>query len=338
MLRRLLLMIPTLLGITLICFGLTRILPGGPVEQMMGKIKAAASQSRSFSDATIQAEEIARLKAHFGMDQGFWASYGSWLSKALQGDLGVSWTYNEPVMQVILERMPVSLLFGLTSFVLSWLICIPLGIWKARRNGSIGDTFTSTALFVGYVIPGYALGILLILFFAGGSWLNWFPAGGLYSENFGDLNLWGKCIDLLHHMTLPLLCYLLGEFTFLTFMIKNNLLDELRKDYVRAAKARGASELRATVVHALRSTLVPLSNRAGELFTLMFAGSLLIEKVFDLRGMGLLFYQAMVNRDYPIVLGLILITSALALIGRIAADLLMVWLDPRIELSKGQGK
>jgi microcin C transport system permease protein len=330
--RRLLLAIPTLFGITLICFGLTRILPGGPVEQMISKIQSAAAQSSKLAESTVNPAEIERLKEYYGMNMGFWEAYGHWIFRAVQGDFGTSWTYGEPVLEVILERMPVSLLFGITSFILSWLICIPLGLWKAYRSGSPGDTISSILLFIGYVLPGYALGIVLILFFAGGTWLDWFPAQGLMSEDFDDLTLPFQFLDILHHMTLPMICYMIGEFTFLTFLIKNSLLDELSKDYIRAIRARGASEIRTLFVHAFRSTLVPLSNRAGEIFTLMFAGSLLIERVFGLSGMGLLFYQGMVNRDYPIVLGIILISSALALVGRLFADLLMVWLDPRIQL------
>lgn len=335
LIRRILLLIPTLLGISLACFLVMQVLPGGPVEQVMAKMKSAAA-AHSGSEKVLSPAAIAKLNAYFGFDKPIHERYFSWLGKALRGDLGQSWTYGEPVLKVIFERMPISLFFGLSSFVLTWLICLPLGLWKARRHGSWGDIFSSIAIFGGYVVPGYALGILLILFFAGDHFLNLFPMGGMVSDDFEELNWWEGTLDFLHHMMLPLFCYMISEFAFLTFLIKNSLLEEMRKDYVRSVRARGMSQSRALWVHALRGIMVPLSNRFGEVFTLMFAGALLLEKVFDINGMGLLFYNSMQSRDYPVAMGIIMLSSLMALIGRIFADLAMAALDPRIQLGEDQ--
>lgn len=333
LLRRILLLVPTLIGISLACFLVMQVLPGGPVEQVLSKMKAAAA-THAGSEKVLSPAAIAKLNAYFGFDQPLHKRYISWLGKALQGDLGKSWTYGEPVLKVILERMPISLFFGITSLILTWLICLPLGVWKAQKHGSAGDVLSSILLFGAYVVPGYALGILLILFFAGDHFLSIFPMGGMVSDDFEDLSWWEGILDFLHHMVLPLFAYMVAEFAFLTFFVKNAMLEEMRKDYIRAARARGMSSTRALWVHALRSVLVPLSNRFGEIFTVMFAGALLLEKVFDINGMGLLFYNSMQSRDYPVAMGIIMLSSMMALIGRIFADFAMAMLDPRIQLGE----
>ena len=333
LLRRLLLMIPTLIGITLLCFAIIQFVPGGPVEEMLSRAQAAASARGGGMDATkaISPEQIEAMKAYFGFDKPAYVRYLQWLGKVARFDLGNSYSYGQPVWDVISSRFPISLFFGLTSFVLSYLICVPLGLYKAVRHGSRFDTWSSVAIFSGYIMPGYALGILLIIVFAGGSYLDWFPLGGLVSDNFGSLGIVQKGIDLLHHLTLPMFCYMLGEFAFLTLLMKNSVLEELGKDYMRTALAKGLSFRQALVRHALRNALIPLATRASEIFTLMFAGALLIEKVFDIDGMGLLYYNAMVNRDYNVVLGIILLSSLMAMIGRLFSDLLYTWVDPRIQ-------
>jgi microcin C transport system permease protein len=331
LIRRLLLMIPTILGITLICFFLIQILPGGPVEQALGKIKAAAAQSSISGNGVIDLEEIANIKAYYGFDKPIYERYFIWIGKVFTLDLGMS-NYDEPVWDVISARFPISLFFGLTSFLLTYLICIPLGVIKALKNHSQFDTLSSVLVFSGYVIPGYALGIILLILFGGGTWLDWFPLGGIVSDNFEYLSFWGKTLDFLHHMVLPMICYMLPEFAFLTFLMKNTLLEELNKDYVRMAQLKGHSPRSAAFKHALRNALVPLATRMSEIFTLMFAGALLIEKVFDIDGMGLLYYNAMVSRDYNVVMGVILLSSVMALLGRLFADILYTKVDPRINM------
>ena len=333
LLRRLLLMIPTLFGISLVCFLLIQIVPGGPVEEYLSRAQAAAAAKGGGVDAShaIPPEQIEALKAYFGFDKPIHVRYWIWLTKVAHFDLGTSYSYGEPVWKVISSRFPISLFFGLTSFFLSYLICIPLGVIKAVRNGSRFDTWSSAAIFSGYVIPGYALGILLIVFFAGGSYLNWFPLGGLTSEFFDSMSWNEKIIDLAYHLFLPMTCYMIGEFAFLTLLMKNSVLEELGRDYMRTALSKGLTFRQALWRHALRNALIPLATRSGEIFTLMFAGALLIEKVFDINGMGLLYYNAMVNRDYNVVLGVILLSSIMALIGRLFSDLLYTWVDPRIQ-------
>jgi microcin C transport system permease protein len=329
-LRRLALMIPTLLGITLACFILIQFVPGGPVEQMIARLQGFSS-ARGGGHA-ISPVEVAHIKAYFGFDQPAYIRYFSWLGHLLQGDLGSSYIYHQPVLQVILSKMPISLFFGLTSFCLSYLVSIPLGLSKAVRNESTYDTVTSVLIFAGYVLPGFALGILLIILFGGGSFLNWFPVSGLVSDDFESLSWWQKIGDFLHHMVLPMICYMIGQFAFLTMLTKNSVLEELGKDYIRTALAKGLPFRTVVWKHALRNALIPLATGMGELFTVMFAGALLLERVFDLDGMGLLFYNAIVGRDYNLVLGLIVLISFFTILGRLFSDLLYVAVDPRIRL------
>jgi microcin C transport system permease protein len=326
-------MIPTLIGITLVCFTLIQFVPGGPVEELIAKTKMVALESGASSDINkaLSADEIANIKAYFGFDKPAWQRYFIWLGNVATFDLGKSYTYEEPVWDVIKSRFPISIFFGLTSLLLSYLICIPLGIYKAIHHGSRFDHWSSILVFTGYVIPGYALGILLIILFAGGTAFDWFPLGGMVSDHFESMHFFEKVFDFLHHMILPLTCYMLGEFAFLTLLMKNSLLEEIGKDYMRTAVLKGATPLRAVMGHAFRNALIPLATRISEIFTLMFAGALLIERVFDIDGMGLLYYNSMVNRDYNVVMGVILLSSFMALLGRLFSDILYAWVDPRIQ-------
>ena len=331
-LRRLLLMLPTLFGISLVCFTLIQFVPGGPVEEAISKMRQVGATKGMSASKSISPEEVANIKAYFGFDDPAPVRYVKWLGNVARGDLGKSYSHQEPVLDVILSKMPISLFFGLTSFLLSYLVCVPLGMAKALRHRSVFDTVSSVIIFAGYVIPGYALGIILIIFLGGGSYLDMFPISGLISEEFEDLTLGGKVLDFLHHMVLPMTCYMMGEFAFLTMLMKNSLMEELGKDYMRTALVKGATLRAAVWRHAFRNSLVPIATRASEIFTLMFAGSVLIERVFDIDGMGLLFYNATVARDYNVVLGLILMTSVMTILGRLFADILMVAVDPRIRL------
>jgi microcin C transport system permease protein len=330
-LRRLLLMIPTLLGITLVCFTLIQFVPGGPVEQTIAKVQGFASR-RGGSARAISEAEIANIRAYYGFDKPAHIRYVRWLGNLLRLDLGKSYAYQKPVWNVIVSKMPISIFFGLTSFFLSYLVSVPLGVAKAIRNGSKFDTASSLVIFAGYVMPSYALGVLLIVLFGGGTFFDWFPISGVVSENFESLNPMAKTVDFLHHMVLPLTCYMAGEFAFLTMLMKNTLLEEINKDYIRTALVKGMTYRRAIWHHALPNALIPLATGAGEILTVMFAGSLLIERVFDIDGMGLLFYTSITDRDYNVVLGLIVLTSFLTVLGRLLADLLYVVVDPRIRL------
>lgn len=330
--RRLLLMVPTLIGITLVCFILIQFVPGGPVEQVISRVRAYANE-RGGSAKAISAEEVENIKAYFGFDKPAYIRYLTWVRNLLRLDLGNSYVYQQPVWHVILSKMPISLFFGLTSFFLSYLISIPLGVAKAVRHKSFFDLATSSIVFAGYVIPGYALGILLIIIFAGGSYLDWFPLSGVISEDFEMLSPVGKALDFLHHLVLPMICYMISEFAFLTLLMKNSLLDEMNKDYMRTALVKGLPFRKAVWKHAFRNALIPIATGSSELFTLMFAGALLIERVFDIDGMGLLFWNSILGRDYNVVLGLILLTSIMGMLGRLFADILYVVFDPRIRFT-----
>lgn len=331
-LRRLLLMIPTMLGITIICFLLCQVVPGGPVEQYISRIRAASS-ARGASTRSIPPEEVENIKAYFGFDKPIPVRYAIWLGRLVRGDLGTSYIYHEPVWNVILSKMPISLFFGLTSFLISYVVSIPLGVWKAVRQHSFFDMATSWVVFAGYIIPSYALGILLIIYFAGGSYLTWFPLSGVVSDNFDQLSAWGKALDFLHHICLPMICYIVGEFAVMTQLIKNTVLDELNKEYVRTALVKGVSFRGAVWKHAFRNALIPLATGSADLFTVMFAGSLFIERVFNIDGMGLLFYNSTIGVDYNVVMGLIVLLSVFTMLGRLFADLLYVIVDPRIRFT-----
>jgi microcin C transport system permease protein len=328
--RRLLLMVPTLLGISLVVFALTQFVPGGPVEELISRVQQAASEKRP--GAQISPAEVANIKAYFGFDKPAHVRYALWLGKVARLDLGKSYTYQEPVWDVIKSKFPISLFFGLTSFFLSYLVSVPLGVAKALRNGSWFDSATSGAIFAGFVIPGYALGVILILVFGGGRFLDWFPISGIISDEYESLTAFGKVVDFLHHMCLPMICYMIGQFAVITMIIKNSLLDEMGKDYMRTAVVKGLSFHKAVWSHAFRNALIPLATGAGEIFTVMFTGAILIERVFDIDGMGLLVYTSMVNRDYNVVMGVIMLTSLMVMLGRLFSDVLYMVVDPRIRL------
>jgi microcin C transport system permease protein len=327
-LRRLLLIIPTLFGISLVCFALVQFVPGGPVEQMIAKAQAAAAYHPG--SRGVSAEEVENIKAYFGFDQPVHIRYFTWLGNMLRGDFGNSYVYQLPVLEVILSKVPISLFFGLVSYIIAYVISIPLGMRKAMSHGGWLDTASSALVFAGYVIPGYALGMLLIIFFAGGSYFDWFPIGNIVSDNFESLSPIGKVLDFLHHMILPVFCYIIGDFALLTLLMKNSVIEELNKDYMRTAMAKGLSFRRAAWGHAFRNALIPLATGLGSILAVFFTSALLIERVFDIDGMGLLFFNSMVGRDYNVVLGIIVLSSLLVMLGRLLSDIIYVAVDPRI--------
>jgi microcin C transport system permease protein len=329
--RRLLLIVPTLLGISVVCFALVQFVPGGPVEQVIAKFNASAAQRPG--SKSISQEEKANIEAYFGFDKPAYIRYFTWVGNMLQGDFGNSYVYQQPVLGVIVSKMPISLFFGLTSYLIAYAISIPLGVRKAMTHGSISDSISSALVFAGYVIPGYSLGIILLIFFAGGSYFDWFPIGNIVSDNFESLSSFGKITDFLHHMVLPVFCYLIGDFAVLTLLMKNSMLDELSKDYIRTAMAKGLSFRQAVWKQAFRNALIPIATGVGSIFAVMFTSALLIERVFDIDGMGLLFYNSMIGRDYNVVLGIIILTSLFVMLGRLVSDLIYVAVDPRIRFN-----
>ncbi|MCH7227171.1 ABC transporter permease subunit [Haloferula sp. A504] len=246
----------------------------------------------------------------------------------LQGSLGYSWKYQDPVWRMILQRMPVSLFFGGIAMVLIYSICLPLGIIKAIKHRSWMDNFTSVLVFAGYAIPGYALGALLVVYF--GAQLRWFALGGFVSDNFDALSLGGKIADLAYHGTLPLLCYIIGSFAMMTMLMKNNLMDNLAADYVRTAIAKGTGFPKAVFQHAFRNSIIPIATTFGGNLTLIVAGSVLIERVFDINGFGLLSFNAILEFDQPVIMGVLFVSALLMLLGNVISDLCVALVDPRV--------
>ncbi|KAF0095998.1 MAG: microcin C transport system permease protein [Puniceicoccaceae bacterium 5H] len=335
--RRLLLVIPTFIGITLSTFILIQFVPGGPVEQAIIQMRGLQNAQGANASQAISERQRQAIEEHFGFDQPIHVRYWNWLVHDKMGMTVRSYKYsNKTVWELISERFPISLTFGLTGFFLSYLVCIPLGIGKALRNGSHFDLWSSVIVFVGYAIPPFAFGMLLKLFFAGTSphFFDWFPIGGFRSDNWAQLSLWGKITDQLHHMALPLLCYLIGNFAVLTLLMKNSLLDQIGQDYIRTVIAKGGTLRRAIWLHALRNAMIPIATGIGSIFTLMFAGAVLIERVFNIPGMGLLSLDAIVSRDYMVFMGILALTSLLGLLGRIFSDFCYALIDPRITFER----
>lgn len=332
-LKRVALAIPTLLGISLVCFVLVQLTPGGPVEQALARWRMSAVGGESGADRTLQITEEQRqaLIAYYGFDKPILTRYFHWVSRLVQLDFGDSYSYEEPVWKLIQERLPVSVTFGIVSFLAAYLICIPLGILKAIKHNTPFDAWTSALVFLLYSIPSFAFGIVLIVLFCGGSYWNLFPIEGFTSDVFEQRSFLGKILDVAHHMFLPLLCYVIGLFAMLTMLMKNSMLEQLKLDYVTTARAKGLPERAVVLKHVLRNALLPIANGFGQWVGLFFAGSLLIETIFNLQGIGRLSYESIVQRDYPVVLANIIILSVLYILGNLISDILYVVIDPRID-------
>ncbi len=440
-LRRLLLIPPTLLGITLLVFTITRFVPGGPMDRMLqqassGGEKGGNRSASSSSQGGMSEEQLEELEEQFGLDKKVLVAYGQWLGIAprevriskgefgdrgsemiggkvdaettteivlkgdgravqvkrengkiasalfvetgksvesegwkvryekesdredryrrrnanaeetpkyspravvyqtrlsglLQGDLGRSTIYNDPVHEMIFSRMPVAIYFGLLTAFLTYAISLPLGILKALKHRTFIDSWSSVLIFLGYSIPGFALGAILLVHF--GARMTWFPLFGLTSPGFEQLGNWDKVKDLAHHTVLPLICYMVGSFAMLTMLTKNSLMDNLAADYVRTAVAKGVSFPKAVFGHAFRNSMIPIATSLGDLVGIFVGGSMLIETVFDIQGFGLLQYQAVLGRDVPVIMGTLTIAAFLMLIGQVISDLCVAMVDPRIK-------
>ncbi len=334
-LRRLLLLPPTLFGITILVFLITRLVPGGPLERAIMEAQqanvAAGVSSTVGQGMALSEDQLQQLKEYYGFDKPWYVSYADWVVKIFQGDLGTSYRYNEPVWDVIRSRFPVSLFYGVVTLIITYAVSIPLGVVKAIKHRTALDNITSVIIFAGYAVPGYVLGSLLLLYFS--VRLEWFPMGGFTSLYFDEMGPWEKAGDVLHHAVLPLICYLIGSFAVTTLLVKNNLMDNLAADYVRTAIAKGVSFRRAVTGHALRNSLIPIATTFGQNVTLLVTGSFLIETIFDINGFGLLGLSAIFDRDYPIVMGVVLLSSFLLLIGNILSDILVAFVDPRVRFT-----
>jgi microcin C transport system permease protein len=343
-LRRLLVMVPTFLGITLVVFVVINLAPGGPVEQMLRDIRFGAAAGGAGGASTgapdvishegVTEETIAELRRQFGFDKPLLQRYGTWLLNLARLDFGRSFVHDEPAIEVIASKFPVSLQFGIASFVLTYLVCIPLGVAKAVRDGSPFDTGSSLLVYVGYAVSPLMLGILLIVLFGGGTFLDWFPITGSSADFAELLTPWQRFLDRVHHAVLPLLCYLIGNFATLTLLMKNALLEELGKAYLVTARAKGLGEPLVRYRHALRNALIPIVTGLGHFLGVFFVGNLFIEQIFSLDGMGLLFYHSLLARDYPVLLGILTLVSLTLMVGNLLADFLYVVVDPRIDFAE----
>ncbi|QSA98233.1 microcin C ABC transporter permease YejB [Methylococcus sp. EFPC2] len=337
LLRRLLLMIPTLLGVIALTFTVIQFVPGGPVEQLVQELRAAQTGPGGGGPGLykgrqgLDPEKLEELKAFYGFDkpplERFWLT----LKRFAVFDLGESYYQHRSVWELIRSKLPVSISLGLWTFVLTYLISVPLGIAKAVRAGSRFDALTSLVVLVGYAIPGFVLGVALLVLFGGGSFLQWFPLRGLTSDNWEQFSLTGKVLDYLWHITLPVTAEVVGSFAVITLLTKNAFLEEIRKQYVLTARAKGLSERTVLWRHVFRNALIPLVTGFPAAFIgAFFTGSLLIETLFSLDGLGLLSYESVIRRDYPVVLGSLYLFTLIGLVTKLISDLCYVWVDPRI--------
>lgn len=334
LIRRLLLMIPTFFGITLLTFFVINLAPGSPIEQKLQAIRFGSSMGggsgngRS-NETGVNQEVIDALKKQYGFDKPIHVRYMIWLKNLTKLDFGESFTYQEPVTDVIFSKFPVSMQFGLTSLFLTYLVCIPLGVKMAMKAGTNFDRATGLALNFTYALPPLVLGIFLITIFAGK--LDWFPIGSLKSDNYDELSTMGQILDRIHHFILPLICYMIGGFTQLSYLMRNSMLEVVKSDYVRTARAKGVSEKVVLYKHALRNALIALVPGIASFFGVFLAGSLIIERIFNLDGMGLLSYQSLLVRDYNVIMGITFISSLVLVFGRVFSDIVYVLIDPRID-------
>ena len=373
-LRRLLLVIPTLLGVMVINFALTQFVPGGPIEQIKARFEGEGDSIQNLSGAEgggVQEEDggyvgarglppefLAKLEVQFGFsrivcDEGFTGEpslkapecqkeaipaverFMIMMGKYLTLDFGQSYFRSISVVDLVLEKMPVSITLGLWSTLIAYLVSIPLGIRKAVRDGSHFDTWTSGIIIAAYAIPGFLFAIMLMVVFAGGSYFQWFPLRGLTSDNFEDLSLWGKTVDYLWHITLPVTAQLISSFAVLTLLTKNSFLDEIKKQYVMTARAKGLSESRVLYGHVFRNAmLIVIAGFPGLFLSVFFGSSLLIEVIFSLDGLGQLGFRSAVERDYPVIFGTLFAFGLIGLVVGILSDLMYVFVDPRIDFER----
>ncbi|SDE11002.1 microcin C ABC transporter permease YejB [Ruegeria marina] len=358
-LRRLLLVIPTLLGIMLVNFVLVQFVPGGPVDQAIAQLQGGGDVFESFAgqgnDAQLNTqtnavndryigarglppEFIKELEELYGLDKPAHERFLLMLWNYLHLDFGESYFRKIDVVDLVLEKMPVSITLGLWSTLIAYAISIPLGIRKAVRDGSRFDTWTSGLIIAAYAIPGFLFAILLLVLFAGGSYWQIFPLRGLTSDDFADLSLIGKVLDYLWHIALPLTAYTIGAFTTLTLLTKNSFLDEIKKQYVITARAKGLSESRVLYGHVFRNAmLIVISGFPAVFLSVFLGGSLIIETIFSLDGLGRLGFEATVARDYPVMFGTLFVFGLIGLLVGILSDLTYVLVDPRIDFERREG-
>ncbi len=327
LLRRILIAIPTFLGITLVTFLIINLAPGGPIEQKLQKMQMGDGAKST----SIPPEVLEALVKQYGFDKPVYVRYWIWLKNISTLNFGDSFSYQEPVMDVITSKFPVSLQFGIASLILTYIICIPLGVKKAINAGGVFDQVSGIVLYIMVSIPPLVLGIFLIVWFAGGSYFDWFPIGGIKADNYDDLTSIGKILDRIYHFVLPLTCYVLSGFTELSMLVRNSMLDVIKSDFIRTARAKGLANNVIYFKHALRNAMIPVATGLGGFLRVFLAGSLIVETIFNLDGIGLLGYQSILSRDYNVIMGLTFISSLLLLVGNMMSDFIYVMVDPRID-------
>ncbi|WP_320195894.1 microcin C ABC transporter permease YejB [Agrobacterium rosae] len=354
-LRRLALMIPTIIGIMGISFLVIQFAPGGPVEQVVAQLSGSGdsasdrlsgggdlmgggadeSGSKYRGAQGLDPELIAKLEKQFGFDKPPLTRFLEMMWNYIRFDFGDSFFRNSSVIDLIIDKLPVSISLGFWILIISYAISIPLGIKKAVSDGSRFDVWTSGIVIVGYAVPSFLFGILLIVVFAGGSFFDWFPLRGLTSDNFAELTWWQKIIDYFWHLALPLTALVLSAFATTTLLTKNSFIDEIKKQYVVTARAKGLSERKVLYGHVFRNAmLIVIAGFPGAFISAFFTGSLLIENIFSLDGLGRLGYLSVVNRDYPIVFGTLFIFSLMGLVVSLISDMIYTWIDPRIDFER----
>ncbi len=352
--RRLILIVPTLVGIMCINFFLVQFVPGGPIEQIISDLEknssfldsiGGGSQEVKTSDGLesykgsvgLPKDFIDELEAQFGFDKPLWERFFSMMYDYLTFDFGDSYFRSISVIELIIEKMPVSISLGLWTTLLAYMISIPLGIRKALLDGSSFDNWTSTLIIIGYSIPGFLFAIFLLVLFAGGSYLQLFPIRGLVSSNFENMSFFGQIKDYFWHIALPVIASTVSAFATLTLLTKNSFLDEIKKQYVITARSKGLSDQRVLYGHVFRNAmLIIIAGFPGLFISVFFGSSLIIETIFSLDGLGRLGFEAAVSRDYPVVFGTLYIFGLLGLLVGLLSDLMYVWVDPRIDFEKRQ--
>lgn len=332
---RLLLVVVSFFGIMLVSFFFTQIVPGGPVEQYIASLRGMGAEGAGAgtNDVAITEEQIENIRRIFEMDQPVHVRFWRWLVRDRMGMRAMSLKFtNKTTWEMISERFPISLSFGIPSLILTYAICVPLGIAKALKNGKTFDLVSSLIVFTLYAIPAFAAGMLLKMWFSGtvDGFFDIFPLGGFRSANWEELSTWERIKDQVWHMVLPVTCYVMGNFAVMTLLMKNSLLEQISQDYVRTVLAKGAPIHHAVWRHAVRNALIPIATGIGGILTIMFAGSVIIERVFDIPGIGWLSLDAIISRDYPLFLTIVSLQSILGLSGRVLSDFTYVLIDPRI--------
>jgi len=340
--KRLLLMIPTLFGILFLTFAVTQFVPGGPVEQITSQLnnlnvsgEASSGSANIYRGSSgLDEEHLEQLREYYGFDKPFLERFWILITNYLSFNLGESYFHHQTVSELIIDKLPVSISLGLWSFIIIYSVCIPLGIKKAVRHGTKFDITTSSIILIGYSIPGFVLGIGLIVLLGGGSFLDIFPTRGIVSDNWSELSWFDKIFDYLWHMTLPIICTVIGSFAVMTMLTKNSFIEEINKQYVLTAKSKGLSENEILYKHIFKNALIPiLTGFPAQFISAFFTGSILIETIFSLDGIGLLSYESILQRDYPVVLGTLYLFTLLGLMAKLLTDISYVWVDPRIKFS-----